>query len=50
MIPAFIGYMDLPTSYIPEEDMGYFMTNVELPEGASLERPDAVTYGRLIRQ
>lgn len=43
VIPAFIIYADLPTSYIPEEDMGYFMTNIQLPEGASLERTDKVT-------
>lgn len=43
VIPAFILYTDLPTSYIPEEDMGYFMTNIQLPEGASLDRTDKVT-------
>lgn len=36
------GFMQWPTSYIPEEDMGYFMTSVQLPEGASLERTQKV--------
>lgn len=43
IIPSFILYVGLPTSYIPEEDMGYFMTNVQLPVDASLDRTDAVT-------
>ena len=30
------------TSYIPEEDMGYFMTSVQLPTDASLERTEKV--------
>ena len=34
--------MKLPTSYIPQEDMGYFMTSVQLPTGASLDRTDKV--------
>ncbi len=39
---AFWGFMKWPTSYVPEEDMGYFMTSVQLPTGASLERTDSV--------
>lgn len=39
---AFWGFMKTPTSYIPEEDMGYFMTSVQLPSGASLERTDSI--------
>ena len=33
----------LPTSFVPEEDYGYFLLNVQLPAAASLERTDAVT-------
>ena len=40
---AFWGYVKWPTSYIPEEDMGYFMASVQLPSGASLERTEAVS-------
>lgn len=36
------GYISWPSSYIPSEDMGYFMTSVQLPEEASLERTNAV--------
>jgi HAE1 family hydrophobic/amphiphilic exporter-1 len=32
----------LPTSFVPEEDYGYFLLNVQLPSAASLERTDAV--------
>ncbi|HEY1913536.1 MAG TPA: multidrug efflux RND transporter permease subunit [Vicinamibacterales bacterium] len=32
----------LPTSFVPEEDYGYCLLNVQLPAAASLERTDAV--------
>lgn len=32
----------LPSSFIPEEDQGYFYLNVRLPDAASLQRTDAV--------
>jgi hydrophobic/amphiphilic exporter-1 (mainly G- bacteria), HAE1 family len=32
----------LPASFVPEEDYGYFLLNVQLPPAASLERTDAV--------
>jgi HAE1 family hydrophobic/amphiphilic exporter-1 len=32
----------LPASFLPEEDYGYFLLNVQLPPAASLERTDAV--------
>lgn len=35
---AFWGFIKWPTSYVPSEDMGYFMTSVQLPTGASLDR------------
>lgn len=41
-VAAFYGFAKWPTSYIPSEDMGYFITSVELPTGASLERTEAV--------
>lgn len=40
---AFWGFMRWPTSYIPQEDMGYFMTSIQLPDGASLQRTDSIT-------
>lgn len=39
---AFWGFFKWPTTYIPQEDMGYFMGSVQLPAGASLERTDKV--------
>ncbi|AMY08588.1 Efflux pump membrane transporter BepG [Luteitalea pratensis] len=33
----------LPSSFLPEEDYGYFLLNVQLPPAASLDRTDAVT-------
>jgi hydrophobic/amphiphilic exporter-1 (mainly G- bacteria), HAE1 family len=32
----------LPTSFMPQEDQGYFLINVQLPEAASLQRTNAV--------
>ena len=32
----------LPGGFIPEEDMGYLMVNIQLPDAASLQRTDAV--------
>lgn len=39
---AFWGFIQWPSSYIPSEDMGYFMTSVQLPTGASLDRTDKI--------
>lgn len=41
-VAAFWGFMDWPTSFLPQEDEGYFLTSVELPAGASLERTNKV--------
>ncbi len=32
----------LPSGFIPDEDQGYFIVAVQLPDGASVERTDAV--------
>ena len=32
----------LPTSFVPDEDQGYFYLNVQLPNAASLQRTEAV--------
>lgn len=39
---AFWGFLKWPSGYIPEEDQGYFMTSIELPDAASLERTEEV--------
>ena len=33
----------VPGGFVPEEDQGYFLVNVQLPDAASLERTDQVT-------
>ncbi len=33
----------LPGGFVPEEDQGYFLINVQLPDAASLQRTDAVS-------
>lgn len=35
-------YMQLPTSFIPEEDQGVLITSIQLPNGASADRTKAV--------
>ena len=42
---AFYGFLKWPTGYIPEEDQGYFMTSIQLPDAASLERTEQVVDG-----
>ncbi len=32
----------VPTSFVPDEDQGYFIMNIQLPEAASLQRTSAV--------
>jgi HAE1 family hydrophobic/amphiphilic exporter-1 len=33
----------LPTSFVPDEDQGYFYVNIQLPNAASLQRTEQVT-------
>src|SRR3989475_6261491 len=35
-------YVSLPSSFLPSEDQGYFITNIQLPVGATKERTDEV--------
>src|SRR5438876_3923805 len=35
-------YTRLPSSFLPAEDQGYFITNIQLPVGATQERTDEV--------
>lgn len=35
-------YARLPSSFLPAEDQGYFITNIQLPVGAAQERTDEV--------
>ena len=39
---AAFGMIHTPTGFVPEEDNGYMMVNVQLPDAASQERTEAV--------
>ncbi len=39
---AIYAFQKVPSGFIPQQDMGYFMTVVQLPDGASFERTDEV--------
>src|SRR5580704_2985867 len=39
---AFVFAKKIPTSFLPDEDQGFFYVNVQLPDAASLQRTDAV--------
>ena len=39
----FIVYKRIPGGFVPGEDQGYYMINIQLPDGSSQERTDAVT-------
>ncbi|MBD5223356.1 MAG: multidrug efflux RND transporter permease subunit [Bacteroidales bacterium] len=41
-VVSLIWFVNRPSTYIPSEDMGYFMGSVELPTGASMERTEKV--------
>ncbi|WP_380178079.1 multidrug efflux RND transporter permease subunit [Kalamiella sp. sgz302252] len=36
------GFSALPSAFLPEEDQGYFMTSIQLPSDATLERTEDV--------
>lgn len=37
-----VGFATSPTGFIPEQDQGYLLVNVELPDAASVQRTDAI--------
>ncbi|TMA34295.1 MAG: multidrug efflux RND transporter permease subunit [Deltaproteobacteria bacterium] len=37
-------FRSVPTAFIPDEDQGYFITSFQLPDGASIDRTDAVAH------
>ncbi len=39
---TYLGFTRAPTGFIPAQDQGYLIVDVKLPDGASLERTDAV--------
>ncbi|WP_338659173.1 multidrug efflux RND transporter permease subunit [Yersinia intermedia] len=36
------GFKNLPSAFLPEEDQGYFITSIQLPSDATLERTEDV--------
>ncbi|KTC92314.1 efflux RND transporter permease subunit [Legionella cincinnatiensis] len=44
VIIAILGLSRIPTGFIPIEDQGYAMLNVQLPDGSSLERTEALMH------
>jgi HAE1 family hydrophobic/amphiphilic exporter-1 len=43
LVLIFLMGKTLPMGFLPEEDQGYILINVQLPDAASLERTDAVS-------
>ena len=43
LIAILLIHRIIPTSFLPVEDQGYFKIELELPEGATLERTRIVT-------
>ncbi|MCD8387714.1 MAG: efflux RND transporter permease subunit [Bacteroidales bacterium] len=39
---AFWGFLSMPSSYLPQEDMGYWMGSAQLPTGATIDRTQKV--------
>ena len=42
ILAMLLGFSMIPAGFIPDEDQGYFFVHVELPDGASMERIEAV--------
>ncbi|HET7909725.1 MAG TPA: efflux RND transporter permease subunit, partial [Nitrospira sp.] len=42
VVIALVLFRMIPPSFLPDEDQGYFITVVQLPDGASKQRTDAV--------
>jgi multidrug efflux pump len=42
LVLAGVGFRTIPQGFIPAQDQGYLIVSVQLPDGASLERTDAV--------
>jgi multidrug efflux pump len=42
LVLTVVGFRAIPTGFIPAQDKGYLIVSIQLPDGASLERTDAV--------
>jgi len=43
MAVTFWGFVSIPTGFIPEEDQGYAIVGIQLPDAASIERTNEVS-------
>ena len=43
MALTWFGFRRVPVGFIPQQDKGYVVVNIQLPDGASLERTEEVT-------
>ncbi len=43
LVLTFLGFRAVPIGFVPNQDQGYLIVNVQLPDAASLERTDAVS-------
>ena len=41
---AILGFGSMPTGFVPQEDEGYCIVNVQLPDGASLQRTEKLLH------
>jgi len=39
---TYVAFTRVPTGFIPAQDQGYLITSIQLPEGASLDRTNAI--------
>jgi multidrug efflux pump len=42
MVLTWLAFRTVPVGFIPEQDKGYLVVNLQLPDGASLERTEAL--------
>jgi multidrug efflux pump len=42
MVLTYLAFQRVPSGFIPEQDKGYLVVNAQLPDGASLDRSDAL--------
>jgi len=42
LVMTWLGFRSVPVGFIPEQDKGYLVVAVQLPDGASLDRTEAV--------
>ncbi len=44
IVLTYLGFRAVPVGFIPEQDKGYLVVNVQLPDGASLERTNELIH------